>query len=96
MRRARRFVELQLATFGGPGAGVRSDTAERAVPGVAETAARRLDVSLPPFSACIQLVVYERVDARQARSRRQKYQQQEERLGLDQSREHGISIAGKA
>lgn len=70
-------------------------TAEAARVGMAEAATGRLDVSAGPLATRVGSVVRQGVQARQAGSCRQEHQEQEESLGLDQSRDHGISIAAK-
>jgi hypothetical protein len=57
-----------------------------------QATAGRLDVGLPPLKLGSLVVVQERVQAGQARPGGRKDRQQEESLGLDQSRGHEKSI----
>jgi hypothetical protein len=75
----------------GPGGGA----SEAAPVGMTETPAGRLDVGAGPLAAGVLSVVGQSIQAWQTGSGRQEYGQQEESLGLDQSRGHKISIAGK-
>ena len=70
-------------------------TAQAACVGVIEAPTGRLDVSAGPLAALVSSVVCDGVQARQAGAGRQENQQQEESLGLDQSRSHRIIIAPK-
>jgi hypothetical protein len=88
-------VDPKLATVGRARTGTRSAAAEGAVTGVAGASTGRLDVRLRAGFFGRVGVVGQGIQAGQTGSGCQKYQQQEESLGLDQSRGHRISIAGK-
>ena len=80
--------ETRFGFSRGDRSGAGGGAAEAAPVGVTETPAGRLDVGAGPLAALVDPVVGESVQARQTGSGCQKYQQQEESLGLDQSSEH--------
>ena len=87
------WLEPDLNGRSGDGAGDRRRAAETAVLGMVQAAAGRLHMRQRPGGVVGVLVEQQAVQAGQTGPRRQENQQQEERLGPDQSCGHGIIIA---